>query len=627
MVFINYSCLEMENQMVTENDITIENMNIPPDFDYSTSSEIEINLQVPKHLSNAVFSLVAYKHNTDSLPFAKATFNANGIFTSQYTVPAYIDTILVVSQYIGFIDKMFIPITNKKAAFDYRPLYLQKEISTIVEDYVSLKSANASGFSFMGSFTSTGVPNYLVSNDIIQQNLLDDINASLPEYSKVPQRNPEFLAGSTQTNLVLTKEANVWVTFVAEGAGYKNVLGYYTYKVGNAPATKEDIEKLTVIFPNVSANGSGGGLVAGNRVHLGRFPQGTVIGWFLVADGFVNGNVSNGRRIVFSNSEFNPENDPQYRGHMVSLWDKSREQFLLGFEDLDRTPGRGSDEDFNDAVFYATSNPADAIQRNNVQSLVAANDSDGDGINDELDDFPFDPNKSFNNFSPSEKENGTVVFEDLWPSIGDYDFNDLVIDYQYNTIANAANNISNIIADFTIKHVGGSFKNGFAIVLPIAASNIETVKNQVLNSGYLNLNSNGTEAGVEETVIFVTENTMHLVGQTVSLEIVLKEAVPKNLLGNPPYNPFIVVDGIREREVHLPDLQPTSKGRSLLGVDDDYSSIQNGRYFKTNKNLPWALNIYSNFSAPPERVSIEKVYPKFVNWANSGGTKDMDWYK
>jgi hypothetical protein len=54
--------------------------------------------------------------------------------------------------------------------------------------------------------------------------------------------------------------ADVYVTFVSEGAGYRNTLFYYTYNEDDAPQSKNDIDKYTVVFPNTSLNGSGGGL-------------------------------------------------------------------------------------------------------------------------------------------------------------------------------------------------------------------------------------------------------------------------------------------------------------------------------------------------------------------------------
>lgn len=620
------ACLDEEPKVESETLLAIEMTNIPESFDYSTTKDVQVSLTVPDNLTGAVFSLIAYRVNVDSLEMAKATFDDDGTFTSSYTVPSYSDSIMVRSEYLGLVDGITIAIENGKAQFDYRPLYEGSTKSVSLENAVMLKSASADGYTYMGAYDSQGVPSYLTTPDNIEQNLLDDINASLPEYKKVPDEHPEYIASGTQTNIVITKTADVWVTFVCEGAGYKNTLGYYTYKVGDEPKSVDEIEQLNIVFPNASAKGAGGGLVTGDKVKLGRFDAGTVIAWFLIADGWSKNQVGDGRDILFSQPDLNPESDPNLQTHMVMLWDKSRETFLFGFEDILRHYG-GCDQDFNDLVFYASSNPVDAIEQTNVQSIEAANDSDGDGINDELDDFPYDPNKSFNNYSPSNAQNGTVAFEDLWPSKGDYDFNDLVVNYKFNTIANSSNEISAIEADFTIQHIGGSFQNGFAFVLPISSSDIESVENQVMNVGFVSLNSNGTEAGVSETVIFVAENTSKLKGETISIIINLKNPVTKSSLGSPPYDPFIVVDGDRSREVHMPDIAPTSKGQKYLGQSDDYSNVGQSRYYKTDRNLPWALNIYAGYTVPPERVTIDKVYPKFVTWANSGGTEELEWYK
>lgn len=82
---------------------------------------------------------------------------------------------------------------------------------------------------------------------------------------------------------------DVWVTFVTEGAGYLNVLGYYTHPTNKPPDTPAAIDTITIIFPNVSLQGSGGGLRPGNKVNLGRFNAGTTITFALIADGWKNG--------------------------------------------------------------------------------------------------------------------------------------------------------------------------------------------------------------------------------------------------------------------------------------------------------------------------------------------------
>jgi LruC domain-containing protein len=491
---------------------------------------------------------------------------------------------------------------------------------------MSRPASNKSTFSYLDTFDSQGVPENLAFSDIIEQNLLDDINASLPERipGGIPVSNPEFLAGK-ETSLIITKEADIWVTFVSEGAGYRNVLGYYSYPIGQEPQTVEDIGIHHVIFPNVSMKGSGGGLVTGDRVYLGRFPANTVVSWFLVGNGWYGSDVGNGNGVYYSNPDLNPESTEDKRNHMVLLYDEVRELTLLGFEDLNRDGS--SDDDFNDAVFYAKSNPVDAIQVGNFASIKTNNDSDGDGINDELDDFPIDVNKAFNNYSPSINSTGRLVYEDLWPSQGDYDFNDLVVDYSFNLIANAENEVTAINSNFTIAHIGASFKNGFAMTLPIDPSLISGVTGQVLNGDYETVAANGTETGTEanESIIILAGNTLPMEGQTINVSITFSEPIQVSDLGDVPFNAFLISNGIRSREVHLPDMAPTSKADGL-GTKDDYSDILMSRYYKSNKNMPWALNVYEGFAAPPESVPITIQYPRFKYWANSGGNQDQNWF-
>ena len=46
-----------------------------------------------------------------------------------------------------------------------------------------------------------------------------------------------------------------------------------------------------------------------------------------------------------------------------------------------------------------------------------------------MDDFPENPELAYKRFFPSEATSARLVFEDSWPKRGDYDFNDLVLDY------------------------------------------------------------------------------------------------------------------------------------------------------------------------------------------------------
>ncbi len=605
-------------------------LNVSAEFDYATSKDVTLELDVPSNLKGAVFTLYSKIGAQDSTLIGKGTFDDGGHYKKAFTLSSRTDSLLLFSNYIGLIDNVRLPVETNTIAFDYRPFYERQGSSgksKINPKRTILPSRNVDNYTFIDTFDFWGVPDNLAFQDVIEQNLLDDINASLPENvpGGIPVTNPDYLAGK-ETSLIITKEADVWVTFVSEGAGYRNVLGYYSHPIGQEPASTDEIDPHYVIFPNVSMQYSGGGLIPGDRVYLGRFPANTVVSWFLAANGWAWGDVQDGNGVYYSNPDFNPEATPERRNHMVLLYDEGRELTLLGFEDLFRDGP--TDDDFNDAVFYAKSNPVDAIQVGNLAQIQAATDADGDGINDELDDFPFDPNKAFSNFSPSVNSTGKLVYEDLWPSQGDYDFNDLALDYAFNLIANADNMVTAIDATFTIEEIGGALHNGFGFVLPIDPSIVASVDGQILNGGFETVAANGTETGTgtNEAVILVVGDAFDLKGTTVNINVELNSPVSESVLGEIPFNTFLISNGDRAREVHLPDLPPTSKA-GYLGTQDDFSDASIGRYYKTATNLPWALNIYEGFDTPPESVPITLQYPRFINWANSGGVESLDWYQ
>ncbi|AWW00472.1 DUF4114 domain-containing protein [Arcticibacterium luteifluviistationis] len=222
-------------------------------------------------------------------------------------------------------------------------------------------------YSYMGTYNSNGVPNYLTTSDVVSQAFLNKVDASLPESYPVPFYNSHYIATGTESNIVLIDSADIWITFVAEGAGYKNALGYYTFDASNPSATAPAAEDINIIFPNVSRLYSGGGLLPGNKVHLGSFAAGTGIGWVLIANGWDSGKqlVENKQWTVYSNPAYNPEAVQSLKYHNVQLIDEETERIVLGFEDI-RRDYASCDQDFNDAIFYISANPIESISLSNI---------------------------------------------------------------------------------------------------------------------------------------------------------------------------------------------------------------------------------------------------------------------
>lgn len=231
----------------------------------------------------------------------------------------------------------------------------------------------AQSYQFLGSYTGNGTPNYLEAvGDVVPVSTLELIDGALPESYPVPTYNPHYITSGYDTDIILTDSAEVFVTFVSEGAGYRNVLGFYTYDITNPPATAPSASEITIIFPNVSALGSGGGLQTGDKVKIGNFSSGTGIGWVLLANGW-NGSVTSGYWQLYSNPDYNPEADSTLRHHNVLLCDTANELIILGFEDIRRDYG-SCDNDFNDAIFYVSANPFEALSLNNLADVSSATD-------------------------------------------------------------------------------------------------------------------------------------------------------------------------------------------------------------------------------------------------------------
>lgn len=244
---------------------------------------------------------------------------------------------------------------------------------------------------------------------------------------------------------------------------------------------------------------------------------------------------------------------------------------------------------------------------------------------------------------------GTLAFEDLWPNKGDYDFNDLVIDYQFEITTTTSNYVEEVTATFTIKAFGASFENGFGFQLSSAIDQDDlNVSGYSLTENYITLNSNGTESGQSLPTIIVFDNAygqMEHPGMGIGVNteptapyvepvtITISIDFPSNTytlnqLDISNFNPFLIVNMDRAVEVHLPYYPPTDLADTeLLGSNEDDSNPATGKYYVTSGNLPWAINIYESFDYPIEKQDIILVHLKFAEWATSGGVLFPNWYQ
>ncbi|AMR30135.1 hypothetical protein A0256_01230 [Mucilaginibacter sp. PAMC 26640] len=632
----------------------------PANFSFNTTRTVSVNLSLLTNGNQPIAGVPVnfMPNDPDALDaLYTAITDANGKIQASVSIPAYMDTLIIDPKYVGLMRnaKAVIIGDNVNAIIGGPNAYGG---SIVMNNYTgsgarakfvlnSIAAMSSPGaFEYMGAYDNSGVPKYLeATSDVISADLLSYINASLPETQDVRKLHPSYLQSSATADLIITKTADVWITFVSEGAGYLNTLCYYTYPTGSAPKSASDISKVTYIFPNASLPGSGGGLKSGSKVKLGRFDAGISIGFVLLANAWNSGArlVDHSATKFYSTTACNPETTADLKKHTVLLYSETQNLYLIGIDDQNRQGG--SDNDFNDLLFYATSNPVTAISSNNVQPIDQPKDADGDGVTDVFDQYPNDPARAYATYYPSKSTFGTLLFEDLWPATGDYDLNDMVVGYRYKTVTNAKNNAVELFADYAVKASGASFLNGFGVQFPFSSTLVKNVSGQKLVGSYISQNGNGTEANQAKAVIIPFDNYQAVIkrpggyyintqndapvvkGDTIHIYMGFTAPISTTTLGTAPFNPFLISNQRRGYEVHLPDNLPTDLAdRKLFGTAQDATKINNNVLYKSKNAWPYALNFTEQFDYSAEGNAINKSYNYFLQWAKSGGSLHKDWY-
>lgn len=267
--------------------------------------------------------------------------------------------------------------------------YGSKQISNISTSIFDYLIGDANGNLVTGLWNSSqwnndGLPKYNMITNKISDELLVKLNNALPERQTVTtsifQDYPGMLINENMKDLDIIEETDIYVTFIDEGAGYKNSVGYYFYYIDtngikhilansddNVASNTSTYFNPTLIFPNASRkNGgglkSGGQLIPGMKRKLrgnktnGKF-ENIKVGFFLVPNGWYSNTTGvkyNNKEILHSTIEFNPHNNPILQnGNIISnnglqtILFNTGSGYLLCFEDIKRP---GGDSDFNDLI-------------------------------------------------------------------------------------------------------------------------------------------------------------------------------------------------------------------------------------------------------------------------------------
>lgn len=641
------------------------NPNIPANnaggnkFDYATTTNIPLNVDYSLKGNKAVFEVYAENPVTvkDGVVTKKAGLTSllkvytdnNSKYSGVIDLPTSVSNVWLYSESYGLPTCVKVEVAVNGISFDlneYREA-LKKAQSGDAKTAKSVATRavtkdNPYNIGTLGEWDSYGSPLYLIGTIVNTPygKILDPTPADVPanllnriQNTLLPGNdNSAYAKPTEQVNIRVTEDASIRLVYLTEMGAYRNAVGYYFYDTKNPPKSRQEMDELPkyVAFPNCTnaEGGDYGPLGFAMQMQLkyfgsdgkasDTFPAGTTIGWFILPDAFEVQQYGSGtlnmtgskHPILYSNNEFNG-NEARY---MVSINDPDSDKIVLGFEDSSAQGG-----DYKDVLLYVDVTKGSVVI------------PDEETKPEEFPDVVGDPLV------------GTLAFEDLWPSQGDYDINDVVVKYSTTFTTDSQNNLVAIEDTFNLLNSGGSQKSAFGYQLDIPAAAVKSVT--LFDENTPEGVAAEFEANQNKPVLILFNDVRESVNKktvpvTVKIElekgaVSMDKATRKSL-----YNPFICVNvdgfqgGAIRKEIHLTNYAPTSLcDMTYFGTKDDKSSVdETGKvvgpyYYCTEELYPFAIDLpITDYHIPTEKVKIDEFYPDFIGWAASGGKENKDWY-
>lgn len=505
---------------------------------------------------------------------------------------------------------------------------------------------------WLGTWNSaTGRPDYLLDKSTADAKLFFSEEEMEGLYAAV---GTAFRSGSAMNDeycsypdLLLEKESEVTFTLLGGSTCWNSSLGYYYYTDDNKPTKFKDIN-VVMVFPNTQdgewenakkrnlrSYRNNIGTKRGDAVQLMYypnianndttgatkvFPKGTRIGFVLKTQSWsmqgldysldignfsgekkhnlwctTTEGLSYGVKLPSDDGKI-PDLKGESRGAKFSYKADNGEKFtLISFEDA------LSDQDFDDIIF--------ALKPVEVFAPI--------------------PEIGYRKTSTTD----VYAYEDLWPSKGDYDLNDAVVNAKHEREFNDKGKIIKETFYLTTYQNYVELTSGLALTLNTQAKTKSIVMKKVAKGS---TDVEETSFTKEGNVYYLTDDFKGELGSTYILEITYNSALSSSSK-MASIQPFIYrSEGEMNWEVHVPLEAPTAKmNTSYFGQGDDCSKPNEGLYFVRSGNYPFAFHLKgADISAFEETIlkreneskRIDELFPDFLEWSKSGGSTNQNWY-
>lgn len=501
------------------------------------------------------------------------------------------------------------------------------------------------------------VKNVCTNPDLLPK---DPSNLFLTFHEALQPKGDKWSPGEAFINtqdIYMKEKGPISVTFLGQNTCFNNSIGYYYYAEGNAPTSLEQAN-IIMLFPNTQdglwekSQSSGNkdaapstGMKRNTTVQLkyypniasgskdgetDTFPAGTRIGLVLATNAFSNriGFVSGTN--IKNRSTTTPGLSRDDQGNVIKNETRSvvfrvEDDVFVGFEEYK------DDKNFTDCILSINTIPSDALV---VEKVIKRE-----------------------NINITTKETAAVyAFEDLWPYQGDYDFNDVVVDYKRETIYTQGKKIAESFILKTYQNIAGN-QNGLGVQLKKTGSAYsDNFQSQGSMTCLIRKKGSDVFEPVEMTyepkdvngnnrlpVYLITDNVQKDMGAEYKLTFTYNYAIDPDKTMSVEALPFLYRDleNGKRWEVHISKEKPTFKmDESLFGVGDD-ASISGGdqvfiRKVNGNGRYPFAIRLEGAtvedvkplLDPANEMKRIDQIYPKYNDWCkNYFNAKYADWYK
>lgn len=267
------------------------------------------------------------------------------------------------------------------------------------------------------------------------------------------------------------------------------------------------------------------------------------------------------------------------------------------------------------------------------KSVNEKKDTDGDGLINQFDHAPGNPQIALSlNENFINKTSSYFIFEDLWPSKGDFDFNDFIVKTSFSWkrgIGNYLTEISGIVeAQWSDSNYGLGFelfeaKGAYLIYMDDVIMSMEGAqKAEVMNNGLIVVNETDGYGKI-----------------TRKFTVKIKDKSLTNFV----FVPFLFRKENRQHQIRPFGTPPTQlQQMDMFRSEDDASPLSwqwvtgekfknplsgDDAFYRTAEGHPWGVQFVAEYFVPsPEKQSIAESYPQFKTWAESGGKENKDWY-